>query len=318
MRGDTARAREVYERTYRVVSQTTEPIHLVSRYQLALACIEQGDRTRAVELLENFSNLVGADRSGLWTGRLAHARALLAEQAGDHATADRVLEQAIVAERAIDDQPGLLRSLTLRGAVAAAHGNRRVAAAALAQALEVGELHASKIHVAHLLEAMANLMLETDLGAARLAGAAAHLRAVMGAAPSPTEKARLGRYLEVARGRIGEKAYAELWRDAQSASLDTAMTWVHQLLPTVGEAPPRSAAAGLGEALSEREREVAILVTRGYSNREIAEELVISLKTAETHIHHVLNKLGLSNRVQIATWGTRHGIVPAEQREMVS
>jgi len=54
-------------------------------------------------------------------------------------------------------------------------------------------------------------------------------------------------------------------------------------------------------------------VTRGYNNREIAEELVISLKTVEAHIHHVLNKLGLSNRVQIATWGLRHEIVLLEQ-----
>jgi non-specific serine/threonine protein kinase len=317
MRGDMASAREVYECTYAIVGPTTEPIRLVSRYQLALACIEQGDRARAVELLDHFSDLVGASSSGFWPGRLAHAHALLAEQAGDFAAADRLFGQAIAAERAIDDQPGLLRSLTLRGAVAAAHGHRLIAAATLGEALQVGELHASKLHVAHLLEAMANLMLERDLSACvRLSGAAARLRTAMGAAPSPTETARLGRYLEIAKHRIGERAYAELWRDAQSEPLDETLKLVHELLHTVGEAPLRPAGAGLGDALSEREREVAILVTRGYSNREIAEALVISLKTAEAHIHHVLNKLGLSNRVQIATWGARRGLIPAE-REMV-
>src|SRR4051794_23237904 len=212
----------------------------------------------------------------------------LAEQAGDPATADRLFEQAIAAERSVDDQPGLLRSLTVRGAVAASHGNRRVAATALAEALQVGELHASKLHVAHLLEALANLMLETNLTACvRLAAAAGLVRTMMGAAPSPSEKARLGRYLDVAKQRIGERAYADLWMEAQTESLDSTLELVRVLLRSVGEAPPRSA-LGLRESLSEREREVAVLVTRGYSNRQISEELVISPKTTEAHIHHVL------------------------------
>jgi DNA-binding NarL/FixJ family response regulator len=64
--------------------------------------------------------------------------------------------------------------------------------------------------------------------------------------------------------------------------------------------------------LSQRERDVAILVTRGYSNRQIAQELVITHKTTEAHVDHILNKLGLSNRVQIATWGLRHGVLIVE------
>jgi predicted ATPase/DNA-binding CsgD family transcriptional regulator len=314
VRGDTARARETYERTYAALGHSSEPIYLVSRYQLALACLELGDHQRAHELLDNFADLEGASRSGMWRGRLFHARALLAEQAGDYRQADRLFEQAITAERSVDDQPGLLRSLTQRGAVAAAHGDHRVAAAALAEALQVGQLHASKLHVAHLLEALANLMLETDLEACvRLAAAAGVLRTTMGAAPSASDKARLGRYLEVAKQRIGERAYAKLWVEAQTEPLDSTLALVQQLLASVNEAPLR--ALGLGAALSEREREVAVLVTRGYSNREIAEELVISLKTAEAHIHHVLNKLGLSNRVQIATWGLRHGVVAAAREK---
>ena len=88
-------------------------------------------------------------------------------------------------------------------------------------------------------------------------------------------------------------------------------------LPKAARSCPASAkrrrgtsAAGVGEALSEPERTVASLVTRGYTNREIAEQLVIrragsNLKTTDTHIHHVLHKLGLSNRVHITTWGMR-------------
>jgi DNA-binding NarL/FixJ family response regulator len=58
--------------------------------------------------------------------------------------------------------------------------------------------------------------------------------------------------------------------------------------------------------LSERELTVAVLVAGGRSNREIAEELVISRKTAEAHVSHILTKLGFWRRVQIATWAMQH------------
>jgi non-specific serine/threonine protein kinase len=47
---------------------------------------------------------------------------------------------------------------------------------------------------------------------------------------------------------------------------------------------------------------VALLVTRGWSNRQIAEELVISERTVDTHVSHMLRKLGLISRAQIAAW----------------
>ena len=55
-------------------------------------------------------------------------------------------------------------------------------------------------------------------------------------------------------------------------------------------------------ALTKREREVAALVAEGLSNRDIAARLVISRRTAEAHVEHILTKLGFSSRSQIATW----------------
>jgi ATP/maltotriose-dependent transcriptional regulator MalT len=57
-------------------------------------------------------------------------------------------------------------------------------------------------------------------------------------------------------------------------------------------------------ALTRREREVAELVARGLSNKEIASTLVIAQRTAETHVEHVLTKLGFTSRAQIASWIT--------------
>ena len=54
--------------------------------------------------------------------------------------------------------------------------------------------------------------------------------------------------------------------------------------------------------LSPREVEVAKLVARGMTNKQIGETLFVSERTAENHVQHILVKLGFSNRSQIAAW----------------
>jgi len=56
--------------------------------------------------------------------------------------------------------------------------------------------------------------------------------------------------------------------------------------------------------LSPRETEVARLVATGSSNRDIAAHLVISDRTAQNHVQHILTKLGFTRRSQIAAWVT--------------
>jgi adenylate cyclase len=62
--------------------------------------------------------------------------------------------------------------------------------------------------------------------------------------------------------------------------------------------------------LSSREREVAVLVARGLTNRQIAEQLVISERTAEGHVDHIRDKLGVHTRAEIAVWVTQTGLAP--------
>jgi DNA-binding NarL/FixJ family response regulator len=64
-------------------------------------------------------------------------------------------------------------------------------------------------------------------------------------------------------------------------------------------------------ALTGRERQVLVLVARGLSNRQIADELVISERTARTHVSNILTKLGLTSRTQAALLAIRDGIAPA-------
>ena len=58
--------------------------------------------------------------------------------------------------------------------------------------------------------------------------------------------------------------------------------------------------------LTPREHEVAVLIARGLGNREIADELVVSVRTVESHVRHALAKAGLSNRTQLAKWAREH------------
>jgi DNA-binding NarL/FixJ family response regulator len=58
--------------------------------------------------------------------------------------------------------------------------------------------------------------------------------------------------------------------------------------------------------LTSREREVAILVARGLTNRQIAQELVLSEHTVITHVRNILKKLNLRSRTQLTLWITEH------------
>jgi len=118
-----------------------------------------------------------------------------------------------------------------------------------------------------------------------------------------------------AASALGTAKYAELyaagatWPLAQIAALAIADTDVLPDLPD-----PRAAVDDTGDwhgsqRLTGREREIATLVARGLSNREIAARLVISKRTVDAHVNHIFGKLGLSSRVQLTLW--LRGRVPA-------
>jgi len=101
------------------------------------------------------------------------------------------------------------------------------------------------------------------------------------------------------------------------ADLDAALGLLAEAAPTaarlemtpfsrrIGQLRERLGPPGhAGHDLSPREAEVAELVGRGLTNRQIAAALVISERTAQNHVQHILAKLGMSNRSQIAAWST--------------
>ena len=83
--------------------------------------------------------------------------------------------------------------------------------------------------------------------------------------------------------------------------------WVAAL----GDSPDASAAKAVAEAgLTQREVDVLRLVAVGKSNREIADNLVISLRTVAHHVTSILNKANVSNRTEAAVYAARLGLVP--------
>src|SRR5438874_211824 len=66
-------------------------------------------------------------------------------------------------------------------------------------------------------------------------------------------------------------------------------------------------------SLSRREREVAALLAEGLTDRAIAGRLFISVRTAESHVRQILNKLGFDNRSQVASWMSAAGLGASDQ-----
>jgi two-component system response regulator DevR len=71
-----------------------------------------------------------------------------------------------------------------------------------------------------------------------------------------------------------------------------------------------------GNELTEREREVLALVARGYTNKQIAEALYVTEKTARNHVSHILEKLGLARRSEAAAFAVEHKLVPPREQKI--
>ena len=64
-----------------------------------------------------------------------------------------------------------------------------------------------------------------------------------------------------------------------------------------------------GVPLSTREQEVAVLIAHGLTNKQIAEHLIIAPRTADNHVQHIFDKLGVSSRALVAAWAALEGML---------
>jgi DNA-binding NarL/FixJ family response regulator len=151
--------------------------------------------------------------------------------------------------------------------------------------------------------------------AARLFGMAEAIRARIDAIPFPHLQIVYDRAVAAVRAGLGEQAFAEAWAQGRATPADQAVAYAlaepEPPSPAV-DPQPQPLTSRPPARLTGRERDVAALVARGLTNRQIAEQLVIAERTAETHVGHILNKLGFTSRAQIASWAAEQRLSPEQ------
>jgi non-specific serine/threonine protein kinase len=129
----------------------------------------------------------------------------------------------------------------------------------------------------------------------------------------PQESDLLEPYRASVRSRLGDAGWDEALAEGRAMSLEEVAEYAlseeeHEpptlvAMPEQHQPPPQ--ADQLTETLTARELEIALLVGRGLTNRQIATELSISEHTAATHVRRILKNLGLQSRAQIGSWLTQ-------------
>ena len=108
------------------------------------------------------------------------------------------------------------------------------------------------------------------------------------------------------RRALGHDAFASALARGGRLTLEQAVARALDEEPTASQDADR-AQTGVAAALTRREREIAELIARGLSNKDIASALVIAQRTAEGHVGRILYKMGFTSRTQVAAaWAAQH------------
>lgn len=120
------------------------------------------------------------------------------------------------------------------------------------------------------------------------------------------------------RGALEAGASGYLLKDAEAEEVVDGIRRAHRGDMPLGPAVSRQLARAFSapgraalDTLTAREHEVLVLLAAGLSNREVASRLLISERTARTHVSSILDKLGLRSRTQAALYAIQHGRAPA-------
>jgi non-specific serine/threonine protein kinase len=149
--------------------------------------------------------------------------------------------------------------------------------------------------------------------AARLYAAADALREATGTTLLGERHARRARRLGALREILGQAGMDRAWAEGRALSPEQTIA-----LALADDAPDAASSVGPRRAtrvstdaprLTPREREVAVLLAQGRSNRQIAQALVISERTAAVHVEHILSKLDLHSRWQVAESAAALGLL---------
>jgi non-specific serine/threonine protein kinase len=233
--------------------------------------------------------------------------------AGDYDQAARYNEDALTLARILGDVHSQAQVLEALGLVSLEQGLVQRAkgyfAESVAACLAVGSLELA----CYCLVGLAGVALaEGGLQqAAQLLGAAEGLRERADLGVWPVRQVLQQRLVATLRARLGHApdAFDAPWATGRGLSLAAAARLALSTSPAgAAHAPVAAAATPVGSGLTAREQEVAVLIAQGKTSKEIADVLIITERTADTHAAHIRDKLGLRSRAEIAAWATRHGL----------
>ncbi|MBV9895467.1 MAG: hypothetical protein JO020_14990 [Chloroflexi bacterium] len=272
----------------------------------ALLALELNDLRRATQLANRAARLARARDDTFWRARAMHAQAMIATRGRQHAIARWLVERAVLAQSNDGDTPGLIESLCALGQIELNAGAVGAALPSFSRAFDLSEQNGFRSRQLVAMEGIACATAASQPESAlRLAEACESLRRTTGATMWPRQHHRLlmwlGRGLQQPPTAIAPREYGASrgWTWSAAAAL------VHDILNgRTGDA------SGGSDVLTPREREVAGLLTRGLSNQQIASRLAISVGTVRAHVEHILFKLGLHSRAQVALWASREHRLP--------
>lgn len=216
----------------------------------------------------------------------------LERQLGNMDTARRLIDDSLERALRIDDLYGTIGAYFHRGWIELDEGDNTAALASFVAGLELAD-GSDRLSLAHQIEGIACALVASNARqAARLFGAAERLRQEAVASRQNPWQPRVERGMAEARNALGEPAWSRELGAGRALPVDAVISLAMQ----------RSGDRHTAGGLSRREVEVARLVATGMSNRAIADKLFLSERTVESHVDHVLTKLGFASRAQIAAW----------------
>ena len=211
------------------------------------------------------------------------------------------IERAVAMTLEIDDQYGAVGAYFHLGHLELENGTREKALAAFLGGLELvepGDTLSITDQVAGVACALAG---DEPAYALRLFGAAARLRAPVAPPVTTPWGQRVEQGVLEARAALPDKEADSAWASGDRLTADALMTDVRQRFSA-----PTDRRRGAASGLSRREMQVAELVASGMTSRAIAEKLFLAERTVETHLNHIMTKLGFNSRAQVAAWVAEH------------
>jgi predicted ATPase/DNA-binding CsgD family transcriptional regulator len=313
-RSDLARAQVLFEAAMQHNQALDNRVwEAIARHGLVRVLLDQDEYERA-RVLGKANLAFFQERGNTWgVATTLWALGMVAKGQRDFVAAEAHQVRALEAFLEMGNRQGVVRALAALGHGAHERGNRITAHRYYAECLRVARDSGDRLGLARAFEGLASLLADAQPDcAARLVGAAEHLRQTIGAPTLAVERQRLEEWVPAARHRLGDQPFAWAYAAGREMTLDQACAEALRTDPDTLGSVGNVLRAPLGsrdrDVLSPREHEVANLIAEGRTNHEIAQALVVTDRTAEHHVENILGKLGLNSRTQIGVWVVEHGL----------